>query len=372
MTARAFAEQVMKKIQTMVPGDQFLIPSGCSGHGTALLVVRLVKNFQLIQFNTGGGIQKWHHRLDDTNRYQTFLIKDHVPLNFLLDQKVWKNLFINDSLDMDPTYKTLALLGKKEKFRAASQSKENFEAKQTGGTCSVQCLMAVLRFLCMEEFIGTAVEKKAIYKMIKTEFLYNYYLDNKKDLNKEIVFEVGTVINKLIAEKLMYEISEDVQRYCFTMNQMHIKIHANTPLERYAALREGSRLTALSWEKEPKFSSKSGPGFELALAKFKHFQAIKQNMLKTLMRIDPTKVAEMGVALTQILSASAFPEMGVRPLIESSKDVIQEVLKNLNKYRESNKPLVKKLIKEFKYQDKIELAKWVKTQWKTIDKRVLK
>jgi len=252
---------VVKKLQQLKSAESLLVPTEHKLHGTCLLVTKTDnETFQLTLYNAGQGCISWHYRWENTNFYQTFDIIDNVPKESVYEINTWLELAMisSEAVSMDPIYRLIhEQLGKGGTVSPPSPNLEDYEAKQHSGTCSMQCLLALLRHQCMQLAIGSPAEKEATYKLIKTMMLLQYHQDNFQHADKAIQTHLKTVIKKLKAEAKAVEIAADSAKFEEAMRQIKESLlslnkhqaveqlearDSSTKMARYATLRTASKI----------------------------------------------------------------------------------------------------------------------------------
>jgi hypothetical protein len=141
---------------------------------THMILVSLKSNgetCQLLVANSGGGVTQFHPHLPKSNRYQTVL-EFNLPIELINEQLI--SVFVSKKIKtIDEFYKML------DKFESFQLDQRNrlvlFEQKQMGGTCMVQCLMAFMRYHCIQTMRGTEEEKIGKYRYFKALILNSLY-----------------------------------------------------------------------------------------------------------------------------------------------------------------------------------------------------
>jgi hypothetical protein len=264
-----------------------LLPSGYNEHAACLLVTKLSDNtFRLTLFNTGAGINKWHHRLEGTNHFQTFYTIDDVPLSSVTNQQGWEKLFcfVAGSQGMDPIYSLLnETLGRGGKILPPEKDGEWYEAKQSSGTCSIQSLMALMRHQIIMNGEGTLQERKALYKMIKGRMFQSFVNANLSKVDEDIRVHSKLAIDKFEAELRFAQIAENPDLYQKTFEKLCVEIEklgkkelvaemkkssAKSNLERYANLRAASDLlSTIGMTEAVSVAQPNDEAFRLALVR---------------------------------------------------------------------------------------------------------
>ena len=401
MSTEVKSKHVVERLSLMKTGDSLLVPNGCNGHATCLLITKTSPDtYKLTQYNTGQGVDEWHPNLKNSNRFQTFHVVDDIPKESILNLDNWKNLF-NDSKNektMDRIYLNVnGQLGKGGKILPPSTHIEDYEAKQASATCSMQSLMAFLRHQCMEMVVGSPAEKEAVYKMIKVEMLLNYNQDNLPNLDASIQNILPVITNKLTAELNMVKIAQDEKRFNNGMNEIKEILHklgkedivqqlnernSETNMARYATLRTASTILSAIWLENPNIifteNTKHHEILELALAKLEHKNTIIQNLKNNVaLSAEQNSNKKLSYELYRILVATPFHQVGVEEAIKyfgneipsenSPPPGMQQLLTYLNHRRDRTDSSVQKIIENLE-KSNIELSKWTKDNWQELEK----
>ncbi len=395
------AQKILERIRNMKPGESVLIPTGSKEHATSLLVEKNGSGtFKLTQYNTGQGVLTWHARWENSTRYQTHYIIDNIPMESIVNKDAWKEIFTNKSeaKDMNPTYMNIRdKLGKGGTVLPPSKHQEDYEAKQASGTCAMQNLMAFLRHQCMQMAEGSPAEKEAVYKMIKTNLFIAYHNDNLNEVDEVIQDNLPSVLRKLKAEIKLVEIAQGEKQFNEAMDQMKslfsqmskqdifqqlTERNFDTTMARYAILRTASTILCEIWLENPNQPPPSNLSqlevFDLGFAKFEHHKAILQNIETSLNKIaQEQNPAALSFELYRILGATPYEDMAIEKIIKYFGDEIpgpegkvplgmQELLKNLSKFKDHTNYLVQKILTKLENNNKFELASWAKNYWKEV------
>lgn len=397
MQAKAGAKKIVDRLQIMEPGQKLLIPTGFDGHATALLVEKNVSgSYKMTLYNTGSGVMNWHPRWQMTNRYQTFYSIDYVPEDSILTIHAWRELYICKSIagSMNPTYELIRdVLGKGGKILSPSEHIEDYEAKQSSGTCSMQCLMASLRHECMQIAEGSPAEREAAYKFIKAKMLGTFHRENLDRPDDVIRGHLPTVLKKLEAENTLIEIAREEGSYRQAMDRIEpvlnqagkqeivkqlIERGSKTCMARYATLRMASVILCNIWLADPKLPlpADNNDAFALGLAKLEQQKAISGNLQTILQNASQETQDALCNVLYRIFVATPYEETGIRETIKYLGDELpepgkgpegmQKLLKSLYTFRVHMTPTIQKLAVELEKNDKSELSNRVKTFWKEL------
>lgn len=387
-----FALRVIDKLKGLKPGDSLLVPSGCSGHATSILIEkRDAETFRITHYNTGQGLMKWHYQGKKVNQWQTFDIIDHIPADSILNHRGWES--VNElGSSMDPVYECLQnTLGKGGVRVAPSISEEDYETKQSTGSCAMQTLMALLRHQTMQLAQGTPSEREGLYKLFKTQMFTQFHQDNLEQIDETIQRNLSTVTNKLNAQLALTQVSNNLEEYDNALGSISAILKGlgendlaktllnrdkTTSLSRYATLRMASNVLCGVWlsqpEAPPPLDLKERRELQLAFAKFEHQTATIRNITSRL-----EKLSEVGdfkglaFELFRTMLATSFTEMGILETVRRlgqeapPHEGTGELLKLLNGYRVQSELIVQK-IKQHLLNEKPELAQWVETRWQEL------
>jgi hypothetical protein len=270
LTPAAQTDIVLQQLKSLENGQSILVPSGCLGHTTCLLITKSKSDaFKLDLYNTGMGIDKFHHQWENSNLFQTHFTIENIPDVSMLNFEGWNELLsLKDSSPrMNPLYNQLTnVLGKGGQISKKSKQLEEYEVGQDSGTCTMQCLLSLLRHQCMKIAEGTPAEKEALYKIIKTQLQLMFLKENASDLDNVISRYMGIITKKLEAENKLLQIADNPDEFITSMSTIYklldsfgvkqipselIKIPKTTTLARYAFLRNVSSLVRDIWFELP-------------------------------------------------------------------------------------------------------------------------
>ena len=389
-----FSVSVVEKIKNLDVGGSLLVPSGCINHGTCLLIERRgPETFRIIHYNTGRGVMKWHYRGKKTNKCQTFDMVDNVPTASILNQQEWKYLLYSYS-SMDPIYECIRNeLGKGGERVTRSEHEQDYESKQSAGTCAMQALMALLRHQIMQLSEGTPSERLALYKLFKSQMFTQFHHDHLEQIDETVHRNLSTVINKLGAQRALVDLAANMEAFDEALTSITdildglgekrlaktlLSRDKTTNLSRYATLRNASNILCGAWlnhpEAIPPTELKQQKDLQLAFAKFEHQSAIIRNINSRLQKhSEMGDMKELAFELYRTILATSFTKMGIQEAVkrlgkeEPPYEGTVHLLKNLNSYREQSEPVVK----EFKlllFEDNPEQSKWVEGFWQELGK----
>ena len=390
-----FSTRVVEKIKDLEVGGSLLVPSGCMSHATCLLIERRSPEaFRIIHYNTGQGVMKWHYGGKKINKYQTFDIIDNIPSESLLKKQGWESLLPYSGSSMDPIYESLRnTLGKGGVRLPRSEHDEDYEAKQSSGTCAMQSLMALLRHQIMELTEGSPSERKALYKLFKTQMFTQFHLDHLEQIDETINRNLSTVLNKLNAQWALLEVSENVEDFdkalesiTGILNELGEKKLAetllgrdkSTNLSRYSTLRNASNMLCSAWishpEAKPPNELMQQKSLKLAFAKFEQQSAIIRNINGRLQKhTESGDMKGLAFELGRVILATSFTEMGIQEAVtrlgkeEPPYEGTGQLLKTLNGCREQSEPIVQEF-KSLLSKENPELGKWVEGTWQELGK----
>jgi hypothetical protein len=392
------AFRVVEKLKAFEVGDSLLIPLGTPKHGTCLLVEKTgPKKFRMTHYNTGQGVLKWHYRGKQPNQCQTFDIMDNVPSGSILNPEGWETLFMNQlyGTSMDPIYQIIrGNLGKEGERPARSEHEEDYEAKQSSGTCAMQALMALLRHQTMQLAAGSPSERKALYQIIKSQLFTEFHKDHLEQIDETIHRNLSTVLKKIGAQWTFVDLSADMHDFDEALgtitNNLEKLGESNlaknlksrdkaTNLSRYATLRIASSLLCRTWLNHPQNPPPKelihSKALQFAFAKFEHQTTIMQNIKNRLETYSAEgNMKAFAFELYRIFTSSSFSELGIQEAVtrlgteESPYEGIQQLLKSLNDYREVSEPLVAEFKDCLISNNQLELGGWVEKFWKELEK----
>ena len=395
-----YLEMVLEFLKSIEVGNSLLIPIGCKQHSTNLLIKKLTpSSFRLIHYNTGYGVDH-HHRYPATSLFQTCDILDEVPAESVLNEEEWKAHFmeLKDKEDMNFAYDWIRNhIGKGGIRLPASLHEEEYEAIQFSGTCPTQSKMAWLRHEIMQNFPGTAAEKEACYKIIKTHLFLQFIQDHENNFDECIKNYIPSILEKLKAEQTLFQMAshepgmqEAIKIFNDMLSEMGEKPILNalpaelSVLSRYALLRKWSllvfqKLRTQNKEISPELSN--FPALKLVTAKLNHYKCIKANIVILLDHLAETNDKAFADKLSQILANTPYTEIGIVeafkhlgkeiPTVDNPPKKTEKVLEKLEKHSDTNTPIVERLHKAFNDGGNHALADWLMGHWKGLKKEKL-
>ncbi len=296
---------------------------------------------------------------------------------------------------MDPVYQSIRnVLGKGGVRLPRSEHDEDYETKQSSGTCAMQSFMALSRHQSMLLTEGSARERKALYKLFKTQMFTQFHHDHLEKIDETINRNLSTVLHKLDAQWALIDLSANIDNFnealALITNMLDglgeknltktlLKQDKTTNLSRYATLRNASNALCGAWmnhpETMPPTELKQQKVLQLAFAKFEHQSAIIRNIKSRFQEhSERGEMKELAFELYRTILSTSFSEMGIQEAVmrlgkEKPPYVgTQQLLKHLNCYREQSEPVVIEFKKLLEINKKHELGKWVESYWKELSK----
>ncbi len=388
-----YLDEIYASVKKLKVGEAFLIPIGCLRHATDLLVKRTGPSiFCLVHYNTGFGVDKWHHRYQQTHLYQTFDQIDEVPEASVLNEEEWRKHFLGlrKQKEMDFGYDWIRNhIGKGGVIKPASVHEEEYEAIQNSGACTTQSKMALIRHEVMQIIPGTPAEKEAGYKLIKTYLFLQFLQDHQDTLEEGVKQHLLSILEKLQGEQALIQITLDEQRMLEASEKLKEIFQrlgenpdmASLPAEasflmRYAHLRKLS-LTIFKQGvlNQGKLSDEelSQPLFQFLSAKKSKELCVKKNIAalfkKTAEKKDQSFIDGLFFILVHTPHLTFTLKEGLPYLADELPTANQppkrtkELLDSLNVQHAENDPLVKQIAEEFANLGKRELSKYVTETW---------
>jgi hypothetical protein len=204
---------MMDSITHLQVGERILIPIGCKGHATVLLMTKTTDStFALTHYNTSFGLKHHYTRNEEGilfSKYQTYLTIENVPVESVLYAD-WKENFLKlkSQENMDFAYDWIrSKVGKEGSLLPAARFLDYYEVPQHSGSCQTQCLMALLRHQIMEMAEGNPPLKKAHYKQIKARMIAGYLRKNKELFSENLKPYVEMLEKKVEAERVLLKIA---------------------------------------------------------------------------------------------------------------------------------------------------------------------
>ncbi|GAB4232776.1 MAG: hypothetical protein Tsb0021_11520 [Chlamydiales bacterium] len=389
------SQRVQEKLENLTAGSSLLVPTGCSGHATSLLINKNSDgSFSLTHYNTGKGVMEWHPQWEKTNRYQTFLTIDNIPEESIFDPKAWDDLFEYslNSLDIENVYRILIdKLGADGIKAMPSGVEEDYEAKQASGTCAMQSLMAFLRHRIMSLADATPAEKEAIYKLYKNQLFSQFLLDHLSDLDENIKSNLVTMMEKLKADLLLVELVKTPEEYSKamkTIGNMFSAIHredifkklsegeSTTTLGRYAQLRKALNTLCVAWSDlsypPVSLNAEQKKILNLAITKFEHHVFIKKNIKARIEESAHKSREDLAVFLSRVLTSTAFPELVIEEFVnrfggeEMPYENTNLILRKFNGYRKQTEKYVYDIVKRLEHEGELDQAEWMRSAWQLL------
>jgi hypothetical protein len=344
MEDKAVRKDVLRKIDGLQKGGKILVPAGCTGHTTCLLIEKTGKNaFKMIKYNTGKGVLDLHAQWRRTNRFQTFIIYEDIPKRSLTKKEHWKTLMHASMMqrDINIAYSAIHQLTEGGRKVEASNHPCHYEQKQATGTCAAQALMAYMRQQIME-LEETPERGYAAYKLIKSRIFSQYGNKLLTKADETTVKAAKTKMDKLQAELAMADTARNQESFTASWSKLKKIMQTETaerleslPKEsimmRYYTLRAASDAIARQWLiSTRKAPIEVEPHHALALAKFKHQQKIASNMKKCLENcVDAKDWKALGFELYNIMIATPRPRWAINWLVQNYDRIGQETVNEL-------------------------------------------
>lgn len=210
-------QKLISKLLDTSPIDfPILLPTGSLGHSMVCCIKRKPHDkFQLTLYNTGDGVEKYHHKSQnpDVNKYQTHLIIDDLDADVLKDPNIWdKFMEARWSEDVEAIYSWFKELSTKGKERAPSENPNDYEQKQISGTCSAQCLMAFIRHQIMEASSGD-LKKMGMYKLLKARTIFKLGSEDLEATDKLLKEHLSKKLELVGAEIALSKIAESGKEF---------------------------------------------------------------------------------------------------------------------------------------------------------------
>jgi hypothetical protein len=399
MSFAQYGKEIVDRLRMLKVGESLLVPTGSEGHATCLMVTKTGdETFRLTQYNTGQGVMNWHYCFENSVRFQTYDEIDAIPAASVLNEDMWSTLALNRTGSIDGTYQIIhKVLGKGGILLPPSANSEDYEAKQTTGTCAMQCLMALARHQCMQLSPGSPAEKEAMYKLLKTKLFIRYHQDNIQQLDAVIQKNLATVLKKLQAETQLINIAEDPKLFepalveigkmtdLFGQPDIAPRLaerNDETTMARYATLRIASNILCGLFLEHPEISPPEEAHqldiLGLAFAKLEHQKTIFKNIVATLDALAQRNNFE-GLAheLFRIHIATPYEELAMEETIKhlGKEDLgpeakvlegIKLLLNNFNKFRLQCDVKVLKIAQRLEQSGNVALSQWVRDQWREL------
>ncbi len=172
-SATEICTQLLKLKDGTNESDMLVIPSGTSNHRTLLSVSRQPNGlYTLTHYNSGAGLQ--NHYKGEMARYQLHQQYVDIPFDQISNLTIWESLFktFKDTDNTDQLYNQIKDLTGSGTLLPRETTPEFFSAPQKRGTCSVQCMFALLRHTILSQ-AGDPQEKLAQYKILKSSMMKN-------------------------------------------------------------------------------------------------------------------------------------------------------------------------------------------------------
>lgn len=352
-----FKRNILKEIKA---GENLFLPIKNLKHATYLLLTKAEEGFyRLTLYNTGTGTNANHYCWPNSSYHQTFDVIDCVPKEDLLNEESWNALLMErSSTSMSGVYRIIRdVLGKNGKRQPPSQHFEDYQLKQSHGTCATAAFMAFQRHQTMLAHPGTPREKLAFFNLYKSHLLTAYYRDNVNDVSDEVREHVSAAHQKYSAEVAMWQ--------------------KDNELLRYQAIRESSINLAKKWmlqDGDIPSSTRSDPLLAFAVARFDFARQTLSVWHERLNTKDPFILADELVNALQTQYRKHFLErMHIylkedKPWVKTSDEYSIEIMMDALKDSRTVywvSPFVSDLIAHLKKMGNPELAEWITKFWET-------
>ncbi len=216
-------EMTADKIENLKIGEEYLVATPSQHHGTLTLVKKVdATRYEATIFNAGAGLKSFHPRLPQYKsspriQYQTHLTFTSISKKNIANPTFWREVKkAKEKPKVESLYKLFKKVGKK-----TLQQKEDiyYESIQESGSCSVQCIMAYLRYAVMESTAGNSLEKIGTYKAFKIKLFKHHINLNIHEETKQDRF-MKVVCRKNEAEHALLALAADEGTYQTTLSEM--------------------------------------------------------------------------------------------------------------------------------------------------------
>ncbi len=375
-------KEILFDIENLQIGKKILVPLRSQVHQMCLIIEKTSEeDLRLIQYNTGRGVPNWHYQWEETNRFQTFLIFDHIPKESLLQSEKWETLFqeVPESANIGKIYQIIHQLAEKGVKKDPTGNRFDYEQKQATGTCTAQCLMAFLRHQIMENEIENPEKGYALYKLVKSKMLSRAGKKWLEEADEVITRASITKMKKLEADIALVNMAQDEKTYSKAWKQLkqllielertdladHLEsLPKESQFVRYHVLREAQGAIAKCWLEIQYEAPHSEPYLTLALAKYEHQRQIignmKGNVKNSVLDKDWPRLA---AELLNIIIATAHSEWGINWLVQNyqseKKQALSFLLEELAKYNFFGQRYIKRIKTAFQMAGKDKIAQFI-------------
>lgn len=248
------AKQLVEWMRSHLSKHPLLLPYSTSVHGMLLLIEKTSSHHvEILLFNTGQLKHQFHPNYPKTNLYQTYIHFENVPIENLLNESFWLNVFVETTLKQpENLYALFCTLGESGERCLPSSKILDYEKTQNRGTCTAQASMAVLRYWLLKSSPGSDFYKKGTYKFLK--LFTQLYIAKKNEtlMDPQIKPFLDRKIEKhrtsLKIFSLLNHQSQVFDKICLKIDELlNIKTsfkHKRNSVEQYEILRNFGNILA--------------------------------------------------------------------------------------------------------------------------------
>lgn len=214
-------DTLTEEIEKAPIGKLLLFPVGKEHHGALLAIQKTSRSIcRVVYYNTGEGLQK--HPIDPrTNKLQTHLVYEGVPVSTLLDRFLWVELEeIKQHGTVEELYLILDRFALCGKLQEPSQDIFDYEQPQLQGTCTAQCLMAFLRHQIRGIIQGTPFEKQGVYKYLKAHILNAIATERKEGLDETLGEMAEAQCERIQLDLKLYETCQSQSDFHYHLDRI--------------------------------------------------------------------------------------------------------------------------------------------------------
>jgi hypothetical protein len=252
-------------MQQLEEQGSLLHPCGPRNHAMQLLIQKRGETYDVILYNTGGGLSRYHHSMEE--KFQTYWGFTGVQLqdlNFLQE--------IDQAPSVDFVYERLLQLGGEEILKA--DDPKLFMAGQTKGVCAWTMNLALLRHQVMTQ-PGTVEGNYQQWKLTKA-LLDREILENHPFASLKGVDIAEARVAKTGGDLLLSEIAADPEQFA---EAVRVLGGEEIPEEgRFSYLRELSNRQVDAWMKEYPAEPKFEQPFMPAVLSYQHHRAMLESL----------------------------------------------------------------------------------------------
>ncbi|WP_068471275.1 hypothetical protein [Candidatus Protochlamydia phocaeensis] len=394
----SYTNHILEMLANLQVKESLLIPLGCVGHLTSLLVQRISpEKFRLIHYNTGLGLH-WHCQLENfSHRYQTYIVIDEVPAASLLNKNHWetKDIVLGKAENIDFVYNWIYdAIGQGGILLPPSENEEDYDAAQNAGTCTMQNLMAFFRhqIMQMDSTSLSLTEKWALYKILKVHLFLQYLKDNQPQLDEHIQACLPSIVAKLEAERVLMQIAKEPTEFQAALDHFKCLLDrleqeafvfscGSSDLINYAHLRHLSLALFRFFISHPDALQPdmlAHPAFHLVSTKLAHYKTIRQNISARLAKhFQENNFSAFINEVIFILNNTPHRDFALKeatkylglldfPTPSPTPHPLTLFLEKLHVKHEDNEALVRAFIQELKNQGAEARADWVSRRWEQL------